>query len=145
MFYFFITMDIWRCGILWCYIWFFLANCEESLNKLLSPDPDHPRGGQSHEYTPSCKNAKSIGAIVFELLRVETDRQTYPNGLRSHSPPGSRVISGGHTHDTAASSSGILAPQLSSCHRTVMCLWDQSTGLPSTATRMTSLVRSSLH
>ena len=55
-------------------------NGEESYNIFLSPnpdtDPDHLRGGPSHECNTYCvTKTKSIGAIVFEL-RVRTDIQT---------------------------------------------------------------------
>ena len=71
-------------------------NSEESFNKFLSPDPDHPKGGPSHGYNTSCvKKTKSIGAIVFELrVRTDkhTDRQIDPNASPSQSSPEARVI-----------------------------------------------------
>ena len=56
------------------------AYSEESFYHCLSPDPDldpdNLRGGHVLGSTPSCvkKNPKSIGAIVFSVIRA--DRQT---------------------------------------------------------------------
>ena len=49
------------------------------------------REGSSHWYVPSCKQIKSVEAIVFEL-RAWTDKQIDPNALPSHSPPEAKVM-----------------------------------------------------
>ena len=61
---------------------FLSRNGEESFSKLLSPDPDHPRGGASYrDNTPWVKKLMSIGRIAFQL-RDRTDI----GGLQTNRP-----------------------------------------------------------
>ena len=91
----FITMHVWCYGVLSWHIVVLSPNGEESLelNKLLSPDPDHLRGGPSHGHNTSCvKKIKSIGAIVFEL-RVRTDARKFVVQKHDSRPMYSIVVS----------------------------------------------------
>ena len=72
-----IVMHICRRGVTSMAYFVLSPNGKESLNKLLSPDPDHLRG-EPRVYAFSCKKIKSMGAIVFEL-RVQANIQTKPN------------------------------------------------------------------
>ena len=67
---------------------------EESLNKLsgTDPDPDYLSRGPSHGYNTSCEK-KSIQSEqwFFSYASGQTNRQTDPNALLSHSYPGARV------------------------------------------------------
>ena len=69
----------------------YLANDEESFNKLLSPDPDpnHLRRGPSHVYMSSCVKKSSKSEQYFRVTRP--DRQTDPNALPLHAPTETRV------------------------------------------------------
>ena len=76
----------------------YLANDEESFNKLLSPDPDHLRRGPSHVYMSSCVKKSSKSEQYFRVTRP--DRQTDPNALPLHAPTETRVTTAQLLEDT---------------------------------------------